>query len=246
MKYYKRQPINRQSPMNSAFAVEADGRIVTNTRRSLEIPDGPTSSRPMTALNGMLRYNTDINNFEAYIDGQWQLLVANTQAQITKQVFENGDYADTIFGPLAYDIALEKAENIFVYVENVPQMADLNYSLVYGSTSTPYTTSTFLAQPVSVNTNTLYLESVADFNPGYVISGSGIPLGTTIVSSSGTALTVVLSNEVTAPVSSGTEVTVYYSSGTYVKFSDNSVPVPHKPVIVLLGFDGYNPPFVPT
>ena len=246
MKYYKRQPINRQSPMNSAFAVEADGRIITNTRRSLEIPDGPTSSRPITALNGMIRYNTDINNFEAYIDGQWQLLVANTQAQITKQVFDNGDYADTIFGPLAYDIVIERAENIFVYVENVPQMADLNYSLVYGSTSTPYTTSTFLVQPISVNTNTLYLESVADFNPGYVISGSGIPPETTIISSSGTDLTVVLSNEVTAPVSSGTEVTVYYTSGTYIKFGNTSVPVPYKPVIALLGFDGYNPPFVPT
>lgn len=212
MKYYKRQPINRQSPMNGAFAVEADGRIVTNTRKSLEIPDGPTDSRPASALNGMLRYNTDINNFEAYINGQWQLLVANTQAAVTKQVFENGDYADTIFGPLAYDIDINKPENIFVYVENVPQIADLNYTLVYGNSTSSYTTSTFLAQPVSVNTNTLYLESVADFNPGFVISGSGIPLGTTIVSSSGTALTVVLSNQVTAPVSSGTEVTVYYLS----------------------------------
>lgn len=245
MKYYKRQPINRQSPMNGAFAVEADGRIVTNTRKSLEIPDGPTDSRPASAINGMLRYNTDINNFEAYINGQWQLLVANTQAAVTKQVFENGDYADTIFGPLAYDIDINKPENIFVYVENVPQIADLNYTLVYGNSTSSYTTSTFLAQPVSVNTNTLYLESVADFNPGFVISGSGIPLGTTIVSSSGTALTVVLSNQVTAPVSSGTEVTVYYSSGTYIKFGDNSVPVPFKPVIALLGFDGYNPPFAP-
>lgn len=245
MKYYKRQPINRQSPMSGVFAVEADGRIVTNTARSLEIPDGPTSSRPMTGLNGMIRYNTELNNFEAYINGQWQLLVANTQASVTQQVFENGDYADTIFGPLAYDIDINKPENIFVYVENVPQIADLNYTLVYGSNTSSYTTSTFLAQPISVNTNTLYLESVADFNSGFGITGLGIPPGTTILASSGTELTVILSNQVTAPISSGTEVTVYYNSGTYVKFGDNSVPVPHKPVIVLLGFDGYNPPFVP-
>lgn len=244
MKYYKRQPITRQNPMSDVFAVEQDGRIITNTSKSLEIPDGDTASRPDNAVNGMIRYNTDINSFEAYINGSWQLLIANTQAQITKQVFENGDYADTIFGPLAYDIDVNKPENIFVYVENVPQIADLNYSLVYGNTSTPYTTSTSIVQDISVNTNTIYLETVADFNPGIKVSGPGIPLST-IVSSSATDLFVVLDSVVTAPISSGTTLTAFYSSGTYIKFSNNSTPVPFKPVIALLGFDGYNPPIVP-
>lgn len=243
MKYYKRQPINRQNPMSDAFAVEADGRIITNTGRSLEIPDGPASSRPATGVNGMIRYNTDVQTFEGYINGAWQLLLANTQATVTQQIFENGDYADTIFGPLAYDIDINKPENIFVYVENVPQIANLNYTLVYGTTTSSYTTSTFLAQPVSVNTNTLYLESVADFNPGLQVSGPGITTST-IVASSATDLFIVLDTEVTAPISSGTELTVFYSSGTYIKFGNNSVPVPFTPVIALLGFDGYNPPVI--
>lgn len=244
MKYYKRQPISRQNPMSDVFAVEADGRIVTNTSKSLEIPNGDTASRPSSPVNGMIRYNDDIQTFEAYIDGQWQLLIANTQASVTQQIFENGDYADTLFGPLAYDINVNRPENILVYVENVPQMANLNYSLVYGSNTSPYTTSTFLSAPVSANTNTLYLESVADFNPGYTVSGPGIPLST-IVASSGTGLFIVLDTQVTAPISSGTQLTVFYSSGTYIKFDSSSLPVPFKPVIALLGFDGYNPPFVP-
>lgn len=243
MKYYKRQPISRQNPMSDAFAVEADGRIITNTGRSLEIPDGPASSRPATGVNGMIRYNTDVQTFEGYINGAWQLLLANTQATVTQQIFENGDYADTIFGPLAYNIDVNKPENIFVYVENVPQIATLNYTLVYGTTTSSYTTSTFLAQPISANTNTLYLESVADFNPGLTVSGPGITTST-IIASSATDLFIVLDTVVTAPVSSGTELTVFYSSGTYIKFSDNSVPVPFKPVIALLGFDGYNPPVI--
>lgn len=244
MKYYKRQPITRQNPQSDIFAVEADGRIITNTSKSLEIPDGPVSSRPDNPVNGMIRYNTDVHAFEAYINGVWQLLTANTQAEITKQVFENGDYADTIFGPLAYDIDINKPENIFVYVENVPQIADLNYTLVYGSTSTPYTTSTTISQDISVNTNTIYLESVADFNPGLQVSGTGITTST-IVASSATDLFIVLDTEVTAPVNSGTVLTVFYSSGTYIKFGDNSTPVPFKPVISLLGFDGYTPSIIP-
>lgn len=241
MKFYKRLPINRKNPTSDAFVVEPDGRITTDTGKSIEIPDGPTSARPSNPVVGMLRFNTELNNFEAYYDGIWQLIKATAQTDVVKQVFENGNYADTIFGPLTYNIPTNKPQNILVYVENVPQIADINYSLVYGSIATPYTTSTVLAQPAAANTTTLQLQTVADFNPGYSITGFGIPGGTTIVASSATTKTITLSNQTTTPLTSGTNVTVYYTSGTYVKFSDNSVPVPFKPVITLLGFDGFRP-----
>lgn len=241
MKFYKRQPINRKNPTSDSFVVEPDGRISTDTDKSVEIPDGPTSARPSNPRVGMLRFNTELNNFEAYFDGIWQPIKAYAQTDVVKQVFENGDYADTIFGPLTYDIPSDKPQNILVYVENVPQIADLNYSLVYGTPATPHTTSTVLAQPAAINTTTLTLQTVADFNPGFTITGSGIPSGTTIVASSGTSKTITLSNQTDSTISSGSSVTVYYTSGTYVKFSNNSVPVPFKPVITLLGFDGFKP-----
>jgi hypothetical protein len=241
MKFYKRLPINRKNPTSDSFVVEPDGRISTDTDKSVEIPDGPSSARPSNPRVGMLRFNTELNNFEAYFDGIWQPIKAYAQTDVVKQVFENGDYADTIFGPLTYDIPLDKPQNILVYVENVPQIADLNYSLVYGTPITPHTTSTVLAQPATANTTTLALQTVADFNPGFTITGSGIPSGTTIVASSGTTKTITLSNQTSSPISSGSSVTVYYTSGTYVKFSNNSVPVPFKPVITLLGLDGFKP-----
>lgn len=241
MKFYKRLPINRKNPTSDSFVVEPDGRISTDTDKSVEIPGGPTSARPNNPVDGMLRFNTELNNFEGYYDGIWQPIKAYAQTDVVKQVFENGDYADAIFGPLTYDIPTDKPQNILVYVENVPQIADINYSLVYGTTITPYTTSTVLSQPASANTTTLTLQSVADFNPGLEITGSGIPSGTTITASSATSKTITLSNQTNSSISSGSSVTVYYTSGTYVKFSDNSVPVPFKPVITLLGFDGFKP-----
>lgn len=241
MKFYKRLPINRKNPTSDSFVVEPDGRISTDTDKSLEIPNGPSNARPNNPVVGMLRFNTELNNFEAYFDGIWQPIKAYAQTDVVKQVFENGDYADTIFGPLTYDVPTDKPQNILVYVENVPQIADINYSLVYGSQATPYTTSTVLAQPAAASTTTLQLQTVADFNPGFTITGSGIPNGTTIIASSATSKTITLSNQTSDPINSGSSVTVYYTSGTYVKFSDNSVPVPFKPVITLIGFDGFKP-----
>ena len=241
MKFYKRLPINRKNPTSDSFVVEPDGRISTDTDKSVEIPDGPTSARPSNPVVGMLRFNTELNNFEAYFDGIWQPIKAYAQTDVVKQVFDNGDYADTIFGPLTYDVPTDKPQNILVYVENVPQIADINYSLVYGTSVTPYTATTVLSQPAAINTTTLTLQTVADFNPGFAITGAGIPSGTTIVASSGTSKTITLSNQTNSTISSGSSVTVYYTSGTYVKFSNNSVPVPFKPVITLLGFDGFKP-----
>lgn len=241
MKFYKRLPINRKNPTSNSFVVDPDGRITTDTDKSIEIPSGTSSARPSNPVDGMMRFNTDLNNFEAYYDGIWQPIKAMAQTDVVKQVFENGDYADTIFGPLTYDIPINQPQNILVYVENVPQIADINYSLIYGSNSVPFTTSTVLAQPAAASTTTLQLETVADFNPGFTITGLGLASDTTIVESSATTKTITINNPTTDPITSGSSITVYYTSGTYVKFSDNSVPVPFKPVIALLGFDGFKP-----
>lgn len=244
MKFYKRLPINRKDPMSNRFAVEADGRIVTDTTRGLQLPNGTVASRSGTPVNGEIRYNQELGNgeLEAYIDGTWQIIKTNRQAQLTQQIFENGDYADTLFGPLAYDVDVAKSENVFVYVENVPQIAGVNFELRYSSVGTPITTSTVLTQQAEASTTTLYVSSVADFNPGHALSGTNID-GNTIVDTSSTDKTITITPGTFGVVTSGTTITSSFDPGTYVKFYENATPVPNKPVITLLGLDGYGPPF---
>lgn len=38
---------------------------------AIEMPSGSSAQRPSTAVNGMLRYNTDDNALEVYADNAW-------------------------------------------------------------------------------------------------------------------------------------------------------------------------------
>lgn len=37
------------------------------------IPSGTTAQRPLNPLNGMVRFNTDIGNYENYMNGSWRI-----------------------------------------------------------------------------------------------------------------------------------------------------------------------------
>jgi len=246
MKFYKRLPLNRKDPMSGRFAVEADDRIITTTTRGMQMPSGTALERTTVPVDGEIRYNKDIGaggELEAYINGTWEIIKTNRPATVTQQEFDNGDYADTIFGPLAYDIDPSKPENLTVYVENVPQIPGTNFTLFYSSTLVPFTTSTTVTQEAIGGATVLTVASVADFNPGNLIAGTNIVGGTTVVDTSATDLTITLSVGTADVVTSGTQVTTTFNTGTFVQFLGNSLPVPNKPVITLLGLDGYCPPF---
>jgi hypothetical protein len=91
------------------------------------------------------------------------------------------------------------------------------------------------------------VDSVVDFNVSNSIThpGNAIYAGTTITSVSVLNSTISISNPLIGTVNIGDSVTTSFSSGTYVKFVNDSLPVPNKPVIAILGFDGYAPPFAP-
>lgn len=248
MKFYKRQNLSEISTQNNGWAIEADGRIITEGTNSMQVPRGTVIQRPQGPVNGTIRYNTDLGltaggELEAYINGKWEIIKTNRQQQITKQIFENGDYADTIFGPLAYNIDVEKPENVFVFVENVWQIPGINFELIYNESENIITVSTELTQTAPQSTTTLYVSSVADFNPGQQLQGTGL-FGNTIVDTSSTSKTIIIFPGTSEIVPEGTAISAQFTQeGTYVKFTESSIPVPFKPVIVLQGFDGYTPPF---
>lgn len=140
MKFVKRLVLNRYDQMSDRFAVLADDRIVTSTKRSLQLPVGnETTDRPLYNSDGIIRYNASISEFEVYNGTDpgtgWEKIRTVRPAPITVQKLGPGDYVQTTFGPLKYKDGTNytnylKPENIFVYVENVFQLPTTNFVLI--------------------------------------------------------------------------------------------------------------------
>jgi hypothetical protein len=244
-KFYKRQNMDYTNPRTNKLAVEVTGEIVTDTSAGMQTPRGDALSRVENPVNGTIRYNTEIGTggeLEAYINGTWEIIKTNRQATVTKQEFDNGDYADTIFGPLAYDIDITRPENLTVYVENVYQLPGINYTLVRSTASQPLTTSTTVVQAAGFGDTVIRLASIADFNVGLTLSGTNLQ-GNTIVATSATDSTITISPGALGFIPEDGLAIAFYEEGTYVKFATNATPVPFKPVITILGLDGFCPPF---
>jgi len=45
--------------------------LSSNSSTAIQLPSGTTAQRPGTPVNGMLRYNTDLNSIEGYNAGAW-------------------------------------------------------------------------------------------------------------------------------------------------------------------------------
>jgi hypothetical protein len=247
MRFYKRNPIDSLNPQNDNLVVEADGRINTDSKKSLQIPAGETEDRPLEGVNGMIRYNQNIGiggDFEAYINGQWTLLRNGRQNTITQDTFTNGDYTDTIFGPLSYDIDISRPQNVMVYVDNVYQIPTTNYTLTRSTDAQPLTTSTTVAQPAAFGETIIFLNDISNFNVGLILDGTNLT-NNVIVATSATDNSIEISPGALGFIPEGGLAIAKFSTGTYIVFSEDAVPAPSKPVTALLGFDGYGPPFAP-
>jgi hypothetical protein len=146
MKFVKRLALNRYDQMSDRFAVLADDRIVTTSKKSLQFPAGDQGAdRPIINVNGYARYNNDLNEFEVYNGGSpgtgWEKIRTVRMAPITVQKLGPGDYVNKVFGPLKYKSGenykdYTHPENIFVYVENVFQLPITNYILIQNQDAT--------------------------------------------------------------------------------------------------------------
>lgn len=54
------------------------GNVNNTATGYFAIPSGTTGQRPITPINGMLRYNSTIGAVEAYVNGAWQLTANST------------------------------------------------------------------------------------------------------------------------------------------------------------------------
>ena len=242
MKFYKRQSIDQHNPQSDTWSVTYDGNILTNTKGSMELPSGGTSDRPTSIVDGQLRYNQTLKDAEEHVNGVWERVRTVRPATIVVQNLGSGNYMNSYFGPLNPDYEPSYAKspaNIMVYVDNVYQIPGQNYGLTL---TAPADFQLSTTQDAAIGDTVLTLTTITNIMSGMQISGPGaIQPNTTIVSiqSTSTQSQVVISMPLVDNIAQGTAIDFTYSTGTYIVFSG---AVPMKPVVALLGTDGYFPP----
>jgi hypothetical protein len=142
MKFLKTQNISRYGLTDNVLRANPYGRYIMDGTGALRLPKGTTAERPQLSgvstpegANGYIRYNTSTHELEAYINGVWETVRASGPNSIRKQTLGPGDYAETIFGPLDVVPANPSAASydypIIVLIENVIQISDTNYTILY-------------------------------------------------------------------------------------------------------------------
>jgi len=128
MRFVKKQQLNSKLITDPSVSVEANGQVVLGTNYAVKVPIGTTAERPTFPENGQIRYNTDLNEFEFYVNNAWEEARTMRPNVITIQNLGSGDAVEQEFGPLNPVPATSK--NILVLVENVVQIADINYTMI--------------------------------------------------------------------------------------------------------------------
>jgi hypothetical protein len=260
MRYLRQQILNRRSPSDFRVKVDMTNSIVMDTTNNMLLPKGNGSSnRPVAPVNGMMRYNTTSNQVEAYQSSAWRSFRFKESTGITQQTLGPGDDAERHFGPLnpAPPTLVESgttygAQNILVFVENVPQIPNTNFVLIQNPC---LTTGTIISFSLSTSTITSNNTSIINFSTlsfyagqTIVITGTGSNNGTfTIVSVTASSIVVAesLNNEGqgnTITIAAKSSLTnAQYVAGYYIKFNE-AVPAAGlggSPVYVtaLHGFD---------
>ena len=126
------------------------GNVVINNTQSFVIPVGTVSERPSLASNGMIRYNSEYNQFEGYGTGYWTRLGG-------VQSVDGNTYITPELTPGAGD-------NIIRFYAN-------NVNSVYIDSTKLYTNS-FQTSGISISNNTISAK-VTDTDLNLTTSGSG-------------------------------------------------------------------------
>ena len=133
MKFLKYQNTSRYSPSDNSISINPYGRGVMGTSAGLMLPKGTSAQRPDLVgvrqpgtADGTIRYNTDITAIEAYVGGNWELVVQPAASAITVQTLGPGDGVETVFGPVFESTS---ANNVLCLIENVLQIPTTNFTL---------------------------------------------------------------------------------------------------------------------
>ena len=210
MRYLRRQTLNRRAPYDNRLYIDTTDSIVMGTSNNLMLPSGTTAERPVTPVNGMIRYNTTLNEVEMYQSSKWRSLKFKEASPIIQQNLGAGDANSVYFGPLnaeynptnissnvplsgGQSVGQFGGQNIFVVVENVIQLYNTNYLIEQNPTlgGATYTGSPSATAALGATT--------INFNTALPVTGS---------SGNGTVATLTFATQPAAPFSVGSTITV--------------------------------------
>lgn len=139
--------------------INRDARIVLDNTNSVQLPSGITDERPSGGVvftNGLMRYNESTNEIEVRSNDQWRRIAYKETNSIQVQTgpvgggaswigdsLDGGTTGEIYYGPLEYNDPsnvggaypsqaspdVSKPQNLIVYIENVPQLPNTNYTL---------------------------------------------------------------------------------------------------------------------
>jgi len=143
MKFYRKQVTNIKNVEGRGYVVRPNGEFSLEGRKSVTVPRGDTTERPLVPEEGMMRYLIESNpgdpidgKLEAYIGGDWKKIRMGTATVIHQQTFTGADDVETQFGPLDNQDPEDPTsfannpQSLFVFIENVYQVPTTNYTLV--------------------------------------------------------------------------------------------------------------------
>ena len=146
MRLIKRQTTNLRNIVGKGVQYDIDDQVIVDSNNVMLIPKGTTAQRPQFPNDGHIRFNTstdgngEIIGFETYYDSSWKRLrfkEPNQNPGIVQQNLGSGDDVETVFGPLDSgdsDFPIPSAaQNVLVFIENVFQISNTNYTLEQSS-----------------------------------------------------------------------------------------------------------------
>lgn len=202
MRYLKRQTLDRRSANNTSLYTDSE-RINVYLEPvgtgSVVVPKGNNATKP-SGVTGMIRYNTDTNQFEGYQSGAWRTFRFKESTAITQQNLGAGNGTEVYFGPLnptppatVQSGGTWGGQNILVIVENVLQLNTTNYTVVQNPTLGAETYTGVSSASAASGATTLY------FNTALVATGA---------SGASSTVTLTFSTRPATPFSVGSTIVV--------------------------------------
>jgi hypothetical protein len=140
MRYIKKQNTNTSIFNGKGIIMDANYLVTVDSESALLLPKGATGARPATSVEGMMRYNTTTQNFEAYEANpsvgtpSWKRFRTDEPKLIHAQNLGNGDNFERLFGPLDANDATTPTPSapaqVLCMIENVLQIPTTNYIFI--------------------------------------------------------------------------------------------------------------------
>lgn len=236
MRYLRQHVLNRRSPSDSRIKIDMTDSIVMDTNNNMLMPRGTTSERPVSPVNGMMRYNTTTTQVELYqggtgtSGGTWRSLRFKESTAITQQTLGPGNDVLRHFGPLnpAPPTTTESGstygpQNLLVYIDTVPQIPNTNFVLIQNPCVAIGNILSFDSGTKRITSSNIAVINFTSLSfhadQTITITGSASNNGTYTIASVTSSYIQVVESLVTETAGASVTVTAGYDPGWYVKFN---------------------------